>query len=958
MEVSMRNIPITFTDAALQRHLDPIIASLNILDWRCNKFGDKPRGRIIFLEKHDGARFMAKNRQAQLHLMGTPVYCSVSKFPPDTFALRSLRRDAEARVANTETQAINHDVSVFFQIHGVSCGHYEFDNGDLVFVPDLEWKRAGSVKFSDRQATIRFLPDFKIEMPIHTINEVIAGTSTTTLTLTLTESPVFSSKGMVDIAAALTEAMNRHSLGAFNSAFKAPTTRERLARIDPDHERFTQHSLVYQLDVLRLEFSEKLRILEAKDLLTITPAHLPAAVLHPVFTSHSTTKEIERAFEETIAKYTSRGKFDFSIFFQLQKLVWNGYLRPNTVMELAAALEQQPGNISADAIKRLFPEIPYMSPHVDSSMYSVNEIMKLLVRKQRDIDYERRVRGGLSGTSNNMTLVYSVTVTPTRVLLEGPEWESGNRVLRKFSDHTDCFIRVHFADENGEGIFFDAKMSQGCVYDKFRAVMESGLRITGRTYSFLGWSNSSLRSQSVWFCCPFDHNGVEQTYHSIVGSLGEFAKIRTPGKHAARIGQAFSETPIVVSLQDHDIKVSYIPDVQVGDRIFTDGIGTVSEEVVEIINRAYPRKARRGDATCFQIRWAGAKGVLSLDTTLPGRQICIRHSMEKFSSKDTTNLEICDRASAIPCVLNRQLIKIMEDMNVSSSWFMGLQKQEIHRLRGVVADGYGIEAFLRKQGIGDSIKLPSLYSLFSDLEIDYRKDRFLRSVVEIVVLQELRLLKYKARIPVKEGVTLFGVVDETGFLKEREVYATYESRTNTGRYSTIIRPGPVLVTRAPALHPGDIQTVHQVIPPDSSPLRQLSNCIVFSRQGSRDLPSQLSGGDLDGDLYSIIWAPEVTSSNVLNYKPADYPRVKPKELDHTVQKGDIIDFFIDFMKNDHLGIIATRHMILADQKPKGTMDEACLALAELHSTAVDFPKSGIPVQMTDLPRASFDRPDL
>lgn len=59
-----------------------------------------------------------------------------------------------------------------------------------------------------------------------------------------------------------------------------------------------------------------------------------------------------------------------------------------------------------------------------------------------------------------------------------------------------------------------------------------------------------------------------------------------------------------------------------------------------------------------------------------------------------------------------------------------------------------------------------------------------------------------------------------------------------------------------------------------------------------------------------------------------------------------------------LGVIATRHMILADQRDKGTLDNDCLKLAELHSKAVDFSKNGHHVDLIELPRAEKYRPDL
>jgi hypothetical protein len=59
----------------------------------------------------------------------------------------------------------------------------------------------------------------------------------------------------------------------------------------------------------------------------------------------------------------------------------------------------------------------------------------------------------------------------------------------------------------------------------------------------------------------------------------------------------------------------------------------------------------------------------------------------------------------------------------------------------------------------------------------------------------------------------------------------------------------------------------------------------------------------------------------------------------------MIEFFIQFMESDQLGQIATKHQILADQMEDGTLNPDCIKLAEMHSTAVDFAKTGIPVSL-------------
>lgn len=49
------------------------------------------------------------------------------------------------------------------------------------------------------------------------------------------------------------------------------------------------------------------------------------------------------------------------------------------------------------------------------------------------------------------------------------------------------------------------------------------------------------------------------------------------------------------------------------------------------------------------------------------------------------------------------------------------------------------------------------------------------------------------------------------------------------------------------------------------------------------------------------------------------------------------------MATDQLGRIATLHQVLADMENEGTLSSICLKLSDLHSTAVDYSKTGIPV---------------
>ena len=46
------------------------------------------------------------------------------------------------------------------------------------------------------------------------------------------------------------------------------------------------------------------------------------------------------------------------------------------------------------------------------------------------------------------------------------------------------------------------------------------------------------------------------------------------------------------------------------------------------------------------------------------------------------------------------------------------------------------------------------------MKLDFRHDAFLRNVLELTILMELRVLKHKSRIPVAKGFHLHGIMDE------------------------------------------------------------------------------------------------------------------------------------------------------------------------------------------------------
>lgn len=173
-------------------------------------------------------------------------------------------------------------------------------------------------------------------------------------------------------------------------------------------------------------------------------------------------------------------------------------------------------------------------------------------------------------------LIHRVTVTPTGLRLYGPDLIAANRILRQYRVHADCFIRVQFADEDGERIAFTREVSNDLIFQgRFLTTLQKGFDVAGFRFDFLGFSHSSLRSQTCWFMRNFMHDSQLLFARHPISQLGDFTAIHCPAKCAARIGQAFSDTTKAVEV-DSTIVTEH-DDVQRGNRIFTDGCGTISK---------------------------------------------------------------------------------------------------------------------------------------------------------------------------------------------------------------------------------------------------------------------------------------------------------------------------------------------------------------------------------------------
>ena len=116
----------------------------------------------------------------------------------------------------------------------------------------------------------------------------------------------------------------------------------------------------------------------------------------------------------------------------------------------------------------------------------------------------------------------------------------------------------------------------------------------------------------------------------------------------------------------------------------------------------------------------------------------------------------------------------------------------------------------------------------------------------------LGLLKSKARIRVPNGRQLLGVLDETGVLQPGQVFIQLRAFSSLGvplKRRIEVR-GDVIVTKNPCLHPGDVRRLQAVF---AEGLAHLVDVVVFPQSSTRPITDQISGSDLDGDVYWCCW---------------------------------------------------------------------------------------------------------
>ncbi|KAI8486629.1 hypothetical protein Bbelb_356040 [Branchiostoma belcheri] len=638
------------------------------------------------------------------------------------------------------------------------------------------------------------------------------------------------------------------------------------------------------------------------------------------FDIYFSSTRVEEARQSTAGLDRVNDFRDFSVTYALQCLLSRGYkvsdrVLPSFFSNLEAAVRQDP-IATAAALHQV------ADGWVDRDCFCDLEAAFLT-----ELDVARTVgsQNDADDLPDHYVYARKVVVTPTQMLFLKPEPIVENRVVREYG--VDNFIRVAFRDEDFNKLTAPNPNSIKCVTSRVKDVLQRGIRIGGRQFEYLGSSNSQMREHGCWMYSA----AGGMTAAAIRGWMGDLSHERCVATYVSRLGQFFSSSRDAVKVSVEDRSVALIGDVMSSSRkyTFSDGIGKISVPLAEKVADALGVSPV---PSAFQIRYGGCKGVLAQDPTLGDTDLIhIRDSMKKFDSEHKT-LEVTSVTTPGALSLNRQAITLLSGLGVPDAEFFKLQERVLNQLAEMLLlDAAAVKAL---SGARVGINFQALHNS----GISLTTEPFFRSMLLAVYRNQMGELLRRTRIqlPAGEGRIMMGTMDETDRLQYGQVFLQYSRDTDKAQAEKVVHEGQVTVTKNPCFHPGDMRKFTAVDVPE---LRHMVDCIVFPSRGRRPHPDEMSGSDLDGDMYFVTWREGLILPRE-NVPAMDFTAQPKRVLCRPVDVSDMIEFFAEYIKNDQLGLIANAHLVHADKEANGIFSQKCKELAQLHSDAVDFPKTG------------------
>lgn len=545
------------------------------------------------------------------------------------------------------------------------------------------------------------------------------------------------------------------------------------------------------------------------------------------------------------------------------------------------------------------------------------------------------------------TTTPSITMTPSASFVkEYAENTTDSRGIRRYKEYCQqhynfqpTVLPVYLRDEDGAGLSED--MAKTVVKNLWDGKLQLELSNSIEVLWPFHWSMSMLRNGSLFVANEPKAGAVQHFLDAHI--LQNCLKEESVAKRASRVALFFSKTELkLCAPKSKPFRWKKIEDVERNSFCFTDGAGLIDADVL--------RSSWQGGKvpSAILIRMLGAKGVLQKSEGLKekfGYDALLCESMVKIPLKiyHTDKIFVCSFSRRLPLYLNHQVMLLLLSRGIKMETFDELFQDElIRKMRPLLQPKESSRRLTEMK----SPFLPQALNLFKRKHFDPRDHYFFRKLLAFLFQKDNLDLRSRGRVFLPKGAIMMGVPDFTKTLKPGEVFINLSSCPEADGTGVIC--GKLIVTKNPCCHPGDIRIVEGV---DVEELRGLKDVIVFSVMGQRPTPDQISGSDLDGDLYWVCWDERLccldgsaTGLPIVddfgNVQAMDY---EAKEA--TDPPTDKCDYFYRAVSSSSkaLGKISICHKLHADKK--GAASSVCLSLAQLASDAVDSPKTGVKVEI-------------
>ncbi|KAL7943552.1 RNA dependent RNA polymerase domain-containing protein [Trichoderma barbatum] len=396
----------------------------------------------------------------------------------------------------------------------------------------------------------------------------------------------------------------------------------------------------------------------------------------------------------------------------------------------------------------------------------------------------------------------------------------------------------------------------------------------------------------------------------------------------SRLALSLSRTWPTVVLEKHHQILIQPNDLRRGKVVMNDGIGRISPSLAKKVAEAL---GLSDCPSCFQGRIGSAKGMWLIDVN--SEEDSERDWIEIYPSQikwecdyidpHHRTLEIRNWPSELKSAsLNQQFIPVLEARSpqpdamrrVISDHLQRALHADLGEQANAMKEPMGLRLWIHQSGPskhdrsldGSAEFLAGLpnsnadkVAFLLDSGFDQRRMEYLKDLIWDMCEKKANTLKTKMNIAIPCSAYIYMAADFSSTLKEGEVHLSFSTKFQAeGFADTLLEHMDILVARAPAHLPSDIQRVRVVSRPE---LRRLKDVIIFSTKGSTPLADKLSGGDYDGDMAWVCWDQNI----VRNFSNAPVPEKLDliesgylRKMD--MQFKDILDNKYRSSKSEHL----------------------------------------------------------